>query len=75
MIREHWHECKVKMRIWDELIVYGIAAWKRVVEQIKISRFSALAMLQGSDQTWGARNVLCRRHNMHVEWNWKKHSR
>jgi hypothetical protein len=23
-------------------------------------------------QTWGARNVLCRRHNSHIEWNWKR---
>ena len=67
-----WHISKVKHRIWDELIIYAKAAWKRVVEQIRISRFSAMALLQGFDKSWGARSVLCRRHNMHIEWNWKR---
>jgi hypothetical protein len=69
---EQWHVSKVKHQIWDSLIFYAKVAWKRVVEQIKISSFFALAMLQGFDRTWGARNVLCRRHNMHIEWNWKR---
>ena len=43
-----------------------------MLKQIKISAFSAVALLQGFDKTWGARNVLCRRHNLHIEWNWKK---
>jgi hypothetical protein len=54
---EQWHESKVKHWIWDDLIVYVKAAWNRVIEQIKISSFSAAAMLQGFDKTWGARNV------------------
>jgi hypothetical protein len=43
---EQWHVSKVKHQIWDSLIFYAKVAWKRVVEQIKISSFSALAMLQ-----------------------------
>jgi hypothetical protein len=72
---EHWHESKVKHRIWDELIIYAKAAWERVIKHIKISSFSTVAMLQGFDQTWGARNVLCRRNNLHIEWNWKRQHR
>ena len=49
---EQWHETKVKHRIWDELTVYAKAAWNRVIKQIKISSFSAQAMLQGFDKTW-----------------------
>ena len=69
---EQWHEAKVKHRIWDELIIYTKATWERVIKHIKISSFSAVAMLQGSDQTWGARNVLCRKNNLHITWNWKR---
>jgi hypothetical protein len=57
---------------WDELIMYAKTAWERVLKQIKISKFSAVSMLQGFDKTWGAKNVLCRRHNLHIEWNLKK---
>ena len=46
-----WHLSKVKHRIWDELIMYAKAAWNRVVEQIKISSFSAVAMLRGFDKS------------------------
>ena len=49
--REHWHMTKVKHYIWDEFILYGKMAWKRVVELIKISSFSAVALLQGFDKT------------------------
>ena len=56
--REQWHESKVKHRIWGELIIYAKAAWNRVIKQIKICRFSAVAMLQGFDKTWGERNVF-----------------
>jgi hypothetical protein len=69
---KQWHETRVKHHIWDELILYAKVAWERVLKHIKISAFSALALLQGFDNTWGARNVLCRRHNLHIEWNWKK---
>ena len=68
---EQWHASKFKHRIWDKLIVYAKVAWERVIKQIKISSYSAKAMLQGFDQTWGPRNVLCRRNNLHIAWNWK----
>jgi hypothetical protein len=71
-LHEQWHVSKVKHRIWDELIIYAKAAWNRVVKQIKISSFSAEAMLKGFDRTWGARSDLCRRNNLHIEWNWRK---
>ena len=45
---------------------------KWVLEHIKINSFSAVAMLQGFDKMWGARIVLCRRRNLHIEWNWKR---
>ena len=67
-----WHKSKIKHHIWDELIIYAKLAWKMVMAQIKISSFSVMAMLQGFDKTWGARNVLCRQHNLHIEWNWKR---
>ena len=69
---EQWYESKVKQRIWDDLIIYTKAVWKRVLEQIKISNFTVVTMLQGFDRTWGARGVLCRRRNLHIEWNWKR---
>ena len=72
--REHWHESKVKHRIWDELIIYAKATWDKVIKQIKISRFSALALLRKFDLTWGARNILCKRYNLHIIWNWKGRS-
>ena len=58
--------------IWDELIIYAKVVWERVIKHIKISCFSATAMLQGFDKTWGARNVLCRRNNLHISWIWKR---
>ena len=69
---KQWHESKVKHRIWDELIMYAKAAWKQVIKQIKISSFSAMALLQGFDKMWGDRNILCRRKNLHIEWDWKQ---
>ena len=68
---EQWHESKVKHQIWNELITYAKVAWEQVINQTKISSFSFMAMLQGFDQTWGARNVLCRRNTLHIAWNWK----
>ena len=62
---------KVKHRVWDELIIYANVTWEHVVKQIKISSFSAAAMLQSFNQTWGAMNVLCRRSNLNITWNWK----
>ena len=69
--REQWHKSKVKHLVWGDLIMYAKATWEQVVKQVKISIFSAEAMLQGYDQTWSVRNVLCRRDNMKINWNWK----
>ena len=33
---------------------------------IKVNTFSVMTMLQGFDKSWGARGVLCRRHNLHI---------
>lgn len=40
--------------------------WSRLVV------FRRKLLIQGFDKTWGARNVLYRRHNMSIEWNWKR---
>jgi hypothetical protein len=45
-----WHESKVKQRIWDKFIIFAKVTWNQVIEQIKISSFSAAAMLQGFDK-------------------------
>ena len=49
--QEQWHESKVNSRIWEGLIMHAKAAWKRVIKHIKISRFSAMALLEGFDKT------------------------
>lgn len=69
------HEPKVKHCTWDELIIYAKATWEWVIKQFKISSFSIAAMLQGLDQMWGVRNVLCRRNNLNIIWNWKRQRR
>ncbi len=69
---EQWHETKVKHQIWEEIIYYAMAAWKLILEDIKVCRFLEVAILLGFDKIWGARNVLCRCHNLHIEWNWKR---
>ena len=66
---------KLKRLVWDGLIIYARAAWNRVLGIIKTNDFAKVAMLQGFDKTWGAREVLCRRRNLHIEWNWKGYSR
>ena len=48
---KQWHESKIKHRIWDELIMYAMVAWKWVIKQIKISSCSAMSLLQGFDKT------------------------
>ena len=68
---EQWHAFKVKHQIWEKFIVYAIAAWNRVKEQIKINKLSVVALLQGFDKTWGAKNVLCKRYSMHIDWKLK----
>ena len=54
---EQWHEFKVKHKIWDELLIYAKAAWEHVLNQIKISVFFAVAMLQGFDRTCGVLGI------------------
>ena len=73
--QEQWQESKVKFRIWNELLMYAHTAWQRVLKLIKVSRFSAMAILQGFDSTWGARQILCRRHLLTIEWNWRRYIR
>ena len=65
----------MKHRIWDNLIYYAMLALERVKKLIKTSRFSALAIFQGFDKTWEARDFLCRRRDLSIEWNWKRQRR
>ena len=51
--------------------MYVKATWEHVLKRANISIFFAEAMFQGFDQTWGARNVVYRRDNMNIAWNWK----
>lgn len=50
---------------------YVHATWERVVKYVKITAFLAEALLQGLDQVWGARNILCRsekiKHHLELE--------
>ena len=62
---------KSNTRIWDEVVVYAKAAWEHAIKQIKVRSSFVAPRLQGIDQTGGTGNVLCRRHNLHVEWKWK----
>jgi hypothetical protein len=72
--QEQWHESKMKYsRIWDTLLMYAHTAWQRVLKLIKISRFSAAGLLQNFDRTWGAKQVLCRRKRLVIDWNWKRY--
>ena len=73
--QEQWHVSKMKAHIWNTLLMYAHMAWQRVLKLIKISRFSALALLQIFDRTWGARQVLCRKNRLAIEWNWKRNTR
>jgi hypothetical protein len=57
---KQWHESKVKYLIWDDLMMSTKVAWKRVVSFVKISAYSAKALiLKGLSKLGGARNVLC----------------
>jgi hypothetical protein len=49
--------------------MYAKAAWRRVIKLVNISSFSTMTLLEGFDKTWGARNVLCKRRNLQIEWN------
>jgi hypothetical protein len=70
--QEQWHLSKVKHKIWDELIIYAQVAWKRVLEQVKKKSYLTETLVHGFDKTWGDRQVLCRRHDLHITWNWKR---
>ena len=72
--QEQWHVSKAKQRIWDDLIIYAKASWNWVLEHIKVSSFSAVALLQGFNKTWRAKSVLCRRRKLRLERDWKRHS-
>ena len=72
---KQWHEPKIEHCIWTELILYAMVPWKRVTKQINISSFSTMALLEGFDNMWGARNVLCRRNNLLIKRNWKQQFR
>ena len=39
----------------DDLIVYTMSAWERLVKFVKTSAYLAKALLRGFDQTWGVR--------------------
>ena len=66
--QEQWHESKMKQVIWDDLIVYTKVAWARVVKLIEISIYST-ELLKGIDDSWGARNVLCKQNQVQSSWN------
>jgi hypothetical protein len=51
---KQWHKSEVKHRDWDELIMYAKPTWKRVMKQIKISSFSAMALFHGFDINVGS---------------------
>ena len=38
--------------------MYAKAAWERVIKQIKINSFFAMALLQGPHKMWGGRTIL-----------------
>ena len=61
--QEQWYESKV-----NYLIMYAKVAWEWVVNYVTISTFLVKAFLQGFDQTWETRNVLCRHDNMKITW-------
>jgi hypothetical protein len=70
---EQWHESKVKHIIWDDIDMQAKVARERFIKFVKICVYSTEALLEDLDQTSKARNVLCRRTNLHIIWNWKRH--
>ena len=52
--------------------MYTKATWARVVKFAEIYVYSAEALRKDFDETWGARNVICRRDRMNIMWNWKR---
>lgn len=51
--------------------MYAKVAWARVVTYFKLNKYSAKALLEYFDDTWGVGNTLCRRDRMKASWNWK----
>lgn len=43
---EQWREIKGKYLMWDDLIMYAKIAWVRVIRLVKISAYSAEALLK-----------------------------
>lgn len=66
-----WNKAKVKHHIWNDLILYAKGAWDKLEKNIKISEFSAEALLQGFDRMWGTENMLCRHDILKITWNWR----
>lgn len=66
---EHWHDSKMKQLIWDDLIMYAKVAWARLVKYINISVYSTEGLLKEFNDTWGMRNVMCKRDRMVIGWN------
>jgi hypothetical protein len=58
--QEQWHECKVKHLIPNDLRMYANVAWDNVVKYVKVNASLVEALFKGFDETWGAKNVLCR---------------
>ena len=62
------HVNTTKLRnIMCTLVATGVIPWS-----LECSSFSVAAMLQGFDQMWDARSILCRRNDLNIAWNWKR---
>lgn len=48
------------------LIMYAKVARARVVKFVEINGYLVEGLFKGFDETWGARNVLCRRDRMKI---------
>jgi len=57
---EQWHEPKMKHLVWDDLIMYAKVAWEWVAKFVEIMSYQAEATLKGFNQTFEAKNVLCK---------------
>ena len=65
---EFCHELKVKFLVMDTAV-----ASARLVKHVKNDSFSAKVILNGFNDTWGARIILCTRKRMKFKWNWEIH--
>ena len=61
--RTHWIAILSKL---------NVVLWERVLEQVKKKSYLTETLVRGFDKTWGDRQVLCRRHDLHITWNWKR---